>query len=120
MEKYQIIEAIILMPKRFKDGVLSMFSLLKESGYFKYYKEITENDISEILTNHSENVDCWLAWSQDKRTGPGWYFEKKQNGESYTVAHYPPKTNFDTIISLNAIEACAAFIKREIEDIRRS
>ncbi|HRH51623.1 MAG TPA: hypothetical protein PLP23_22935 [Panacibacter sp.] len=120
MDKYYIIEDIIFMPKKSKEEDMSVYSLLKKSGYFKFHREINEIDIFEVLSKTPECVSQWLAWSEDKRTGPGWHFEKTQSEKYYIVSHYPPKTNLKPIVSFDKIAACAAFIKKEIERIRKS
>jgi len=94
-----------------------MYSLLKESGYFEMYEQVSEADITEGLNKHPECINDWLMVSEDKRTSSGWCFTQNGN-EKYTVGYYPATANFRLTTYTDAKEACAAFIKREIENIR--
>jgi hypothetical protein len=120
MEKHQMIKDILFLPSKFyADGNISMYFLLKETGYFELYNQVDEGNIFEMLIQHSDCVNQWLTWSEDKRSSSGWYF--KQNGDSkYVVGYFPVKEDLAIIEYFDIIEACAAFIKHEIEDIRRS
>jgi hypothetical protein len=117
MNKSYIIKNIIFLPKRFSEGNTSIYSLLKESGYFEQHNQISETDIFEELLQHLECIEQWISLSDDKRCSSGWYFKQADNGR-YIVGYFPPKGNLNTSEYNNKIEACAAFIKREIEYIR--
>jgi hypothetical protein len=117
MKKSAIIKDIIFLPKRFSEGNTSIYALLKESGYFELHNAISEADIFENLTHHLECIDGWLSLSEDKRSSSGWYFKQDDNGK-YIVGYFPLKENLVIAEYLDEVEACAAFIKREIEDIR--
>lgn len=119
MKKSHIIKDIIFLPKTFYGGNASIFSLLKKSGYFELHNEISEADIFESLTQHLECIDQWLSLSEDKRSSSGWYFKHNDDGK-YVVGYFPWKETIATTEYQNKIEACAAFIKREIENIRNS
>ncbi|MDR0715109.1 MAG: hypothetical protein LBF89_12785 [Bacteroidales bacterium] len=121
MEKMQVVKNIIFLPKRFyTERDVSMYSLLKESGYFELHNQISETDIIGDIIQHPECIDQWLILSADKRCSSGWYFEQ-MNNDKYIIGYYPPSSqeNLKTMEYLNKFEACAAFIKREIEDIRK-
>ncbi len=119
MKKDQIIKDIIFLPKRFSKGDASLYSLLKESGYFEVHNQISEADIFEKLIQNLECIDLWLRLSSDKRSNSGWYF-KQNDSNMYIVGYFPPSDNYKTIEYLDRIEACSTFIKREIENIRNS
>jgi hypothetical protein len=119
MEKPHIIRNIISLPKRSSEGNDSIYSLLKESGYFELYNQISEADIFAELTQHLEFIEYWLSLSEDKRSSSGWYFKQHDSG-NYVVGYFPPKENLKPTEYLDEVEACAVFIKREIEDIRNS
>ena len=93
-----------------------MYSLLKESGYFEMYEQVNEADIVEGLNNHPECIDDWIMLSEDKRCS-GWYITQNLS-ENYSVGYLPETEKFKLTTYANAKEACAAFIKREIEHIR--
>jgi uracil-DNA glycosylase len=71
------------------------------------------------LTRHSECISFWLNLSEGKRSDSGWYFRQIDNCK-YVVGYFSPKGNLEITEYLNEIEACAAFIKREIEAILNS
>ena len=120
MKKDYVINNIIyLLDKFYKLGNISIYSLLKESGYFELYNQISELEISVMLIQHSKCIDQWLSWSENKRNSSGWYFKQKEDGK-YIVGYFPTKEDLKTTEYFEIIEACAAFIKREVEDIRKS
>jgi hypothetical protein len=59
-----------------------------------------------------------MQYADDKRTSSGWYVTLNDEGcyETGYIADVWTRTN--RVRYDNAIDACAAFIKREIEDIR--
>jgi len=72
-----ITDKIVSLPLEFKKADKSIFTLLEESGYFKLHNQILENEIVTSLMHHSEYIDQWLSWSENKRSSSGWYFNKK-------------------------------------------
>ena len=119
MNKHHTIKNIIFLAKNFSGGNASIYSLLKESGYFELHNQISGADIFEELTQHLECIDQWLSLSEDKRSSSGWYFKQNDSGK-YIVGYFPPKDNLETSEYLDKVKACAAYIKQEIEDIRKS
>lgn len=114
-----IIKNIISLPEKFYAlGNVSIYSLLKETGYFEMHNQVDEATILDELNRHPDYINQWLNWSDNKRTS-GWYFKQKDNGE-YVVGYFPIRENLKQIESFDSKEACAAFIKREIEEIRKS
>ena len=61
----------------------------------------------------------WMLWSEDKRWQPAWYFVDGEDGDYY-VGHYSTKhgKKHECRFSDKA-EACAFFVKKEIEDYAR-
>lgn len=118
MDKQNILSDIILFPKLYHNQLdKSIYSMLKESGYFEIHNEIRVSDFIKALEEKSENIEYWLTLSENKRT-TGWFF-KKNNEEKYTVGYF--SMDHDGSHSKeyqDAKEACANFIKSEIEDIR--
>ena len=106
------------MPSRFyTERNVSIYALLKETGYFELHNEISESNIYEVLIQHPECINQWLSWSEDKRSSSGWYFKQDEDGK-YIVGFFPTSKDFNVNIYSDKTEACAVFIKREIEDIR--
>ena len=95
----------------------SPFDLLKETGYFELHDQVLVSDIREALTRCPECVKQWTQYSEDKRTS-GWYII--QNGEDrYEVGSVAENGERSNQISLDSrFDACATFMKHEIEVIR--
>lgn len=93
-----------------------MISLLKESGYFEMYDQVNEAEITKALNEHPECINDWIMLSEDKRCSSGWYITENENGK-YIVGYYPAE-EFEITEYCDVKEACAAFIKLEIEAIR--
>ena len=116
MSKLRIVNDIIFLPKTFRSqGNVSFYALLEKSGYFQRYDEISEADIYNELAQNLECVDQWLLRSADQRCN-GWYFQQKDG--KFIVGYCPPQKIFETTEYVDGIEACATYIKREIENIR--
>ncbi len=118
MRKDDILVDLVHLPRRFNASKMSMYELLRQTHYFELYDEVSEAGIRETLARHPECVDEWISYSEDKRTSSGWYI-KQENGTSYKVGCLSPKgdKNIETSY-VDRTDACAAFIKHELEDIR--
>ena len=86
MKSDDMVKEIISIPIKFySDGNTdSVYSLLKESGYFTAYDTINEEDLVKILYEYPDYIDHWLTLSENKRTYSGWYFKAIKNGK-YSV-----------------------------------
>ena len=109
---------VIELPRTFyRRGDASMYSLLQESGYFAVHAEVTESAIQKALREHPECVADWMDLSEGKRASSGWFLRRGENG--YEVGYFPVSGDDDRVVEYrDAVAACAAFVKREIEDIR--
>ena len=118
MKLTSIIDKIINLPIDFLNSAnISVYDLLEATGYFANHRQISNDDILAGLSKHPHAVNEWLELSSNKRVDSGWYFEKKDS--VYIVGYYDINSNkLETYNNPN--EACAAFIKYEIEDVRRS
>jgi hypothetical protein len=113
-----IIAKIILIPRVLrKSENLSIEDLLKQIGYFLAYNEITEDLIYKKLSQCQECIDEWIAYSEDKRTNEGYYI--KLEGKEYIVGYLGKNENFRFTKFGNKINACASYIKKELEEIRK-
>jgi len=119
MKKTDILNKIIYIPKQFLNGNDSVYSLVKESGYFEIYNQIKESDIIDVLVKHLDCIDQWLSHSENNRSGSGWYFKQNDNGK-YIVGYLPIEGNMKVTEYLDKIEACAAFVKQKIEEVRNA
>jgi hypothetical protein len=108
---------IINIPKKFKTANASIHSLLKYSGYFETHDLVTAEAIREALLEHPDYVDDWIQYSEDKRCSSGWFF--RQKGPGYEVGFFSSKDGYSqSTMYSDRLEACAAFIKKEMEEIR--
>ena len=117
-----LINKILNLPARFKNSKNnnSIYSLLQGTGYFEAYDSINENSIREVLVKQSEYVYQWLRWSEDKRSSSGWYFIQNGN-QKYVVGYLDSDKGITEKMDYSDIKiACAAYIKQEIESIRKS
>ena len=117
MDKEKMLDNIVFLPRQFNtDRNISVYNLLKRSGYFDFANDISTNDIKNAINKRPDVVEDWLNWSENKRVSQGWFF--KNDSEKYIVDYFPYKTNVKRSAISDAYEACAIFIKNEIEDIR--
>ena len=112
------VEAICRMPEDFtRRGDVSMITLLKESGHLNSPGELTEEVLRQYIGAHPEVMESWIGLSQDQRTSESWYVLRPEWAESrgsWIVGFYPggPSKSYS-----NGVDACAAFIKRYVDDL---
>jgi hypothetical protein len=119
MNPNEMIQQIVTLPRRFHSlGNVSIFSLLEATGYFGLHDQISEGDIRAALERCSECVQEWMQYAENKRTSSGWYVTQNDEGcyETGYIADALTRTN--RVQYAIAIDACAAFIKHEIENVR--
>ena len=118
--KADIVKQIVTLPRTFHSlGNVSIFILLEATGYFELHDQISEDDIRTALLCCPECVQEWMQYCSDKRTSSGWYI-RLNDEELYEIGYFDIKADHDTnrVQYKDAIDACAAFIKHEIESIR--
>ena len=110
---------IVTIPRKFHTGDMSVFALLEATGYFELHDQVSESDIRVALLRDPESVQEWMQYCSDKRTSSGWFI-RLNDEELYEVGYFDIKADYDTnrVQYENAIDACAAFIKHEVESIR--
>ncbi|RBP40339.1 hypothetical protein DES53_10845 [Roseimicrobium gellanilyticum] len=87
----------------------SLKALIDRSGYRMHRQEITKDAIEEHVRANQQLIDEWLRYSEDKRTSGGWYLDVR--GPFVVGAlRTGERKQFD-----DRAEACAAFIKNEVE-----
>ena len=119
MEKHieEIIEKVIRFPYDYRTlGNVSPINLIKKSGYVELYQQINEEEIETVLKLNPHLINEWLLWSENKRSNPTWHFDKFEDG-SYSVA-YSTEGIESEINTFDKFKACAAFIKREMENYK--
>lgn len=109
------VHEVLDLPRNFYGrGDASMFTLLQESGYFSVHEQVTESAIHDALRGRPQLVNDWIDLSESRRASSGWYL-RRAGAKGYQVGHFPDNEPVDYV---DGLTACAAFIKREIEDIR--
>ena len=116
----EIATEIVTIPRKFHTRNMSIFDLLKETGYFELHNEVSVTDIRNALGRDPTCVQEWMQYIDDQRCSSSWYFVLNDEG-LYEVGFYdsnsdPARSN--QVVYENAIDACAAFIKHQIESIR--
>ena len=110
----EIVAKVVDIPWQFSiQGDISIYKLLEQSGYFENHAALTAVEIKKALKINPGLVQFWLQYSEDKRTSGGWYFKNNDNG-TFTVGNLQSNPE---ILFLDGIEACAEYIKKEIEEI---
>ena len=117
MKVNDILSRLITLPSNFQSvGNMSIYDLLKETGYFDIHEKISVESIRNTLAKSPEYVEDWIIYSEDKRSAFGWYF-KQQDNKRYVVGLLSGDRKVGNEYG-NRLEACAIFIKNEIESIR--
>lgn len=118
-ETFAIGEAVTRLPCALAEsGSVSAYALLADSGYPERHAEITPDVVQAVLSDDPELVNVWLQYSENKRTPSGWYFFRAP--ASYIVGYLlVGGRRVDEFAYVDAIEACANFIKQEIEEMRQ-
>ncbi len=95
-----------------------MAELLVESGYCEIPDQVAEAAIASALTENPNIVDDWLAYSEDKRVTSGWFFKIERPGQFVVGSEDERSSGMRSTEYSDRIEACAKFIKEEVESIR--
>lgn len=120
MKIKEVLNNIIFLPKSLNyNENISAYSLLKGSSYFEFHEAISEKDIFNALIKNPDCLSQWLVYSEDRRSTPNWYFTQQIKKGTYIVGFYPPQKDVKETEYANMAEACAAFIKKHIELMRR-
>jgi hypothetical protein len=116
-----IASEIVTIPRRMHSEDKSPFTLLKETGYFELHDQLSVSDIREALTRDPACVQEWMQYVDDLRCPSSWYFDFDDDENQYEVGFFDIKADPNRSIRVhyeNATDACAAYIKHEIESIR--
>ena len=112
MNNDPIVERLCRLPTDFYSGSKSMVQLVAESGINANPAALAVASISAYLTNHSELIEQWLQWSENKRVSSGWYFIRRSG--NYIVGFQP---NGEVLNIAEPELACAEFVVREVKAI---
>jgi hypothetical protein len=117
--KADIAKHIVTLPRTFHSlGNISIFSLLEETGYLELHNQVSLSDIRNAFARDLACVQEWMQYIDDQRCSSSWYFLLNDEGlyEVYDSNTDPTRSN--QVVYENAMDACAAFIKYQIESIR--
>jgi hypothetical protein len=113
-----MINKLIELPRNFNcTDNKSIYDLLKETGYFENHDQITLENIMVTLSHNPQYVNDWLVYSEDKRSFSGWYIKLEDN-QKYVVGCLNESGNDVNTEYSNSLDACAVFIKHELDSIR--
>jgi len=87
-----------------------MLELIDESGIKECPDELAVTTVAAYLAAHSELVEHWLRWSENKRVSSGWFFTRAP--ASYEVGFRPKGEVFHVT---QPELACAEFVTREVQ-----
>jgi len=109
---------VLEIPRRIReDENLSLISALDATGYGLVYDQIGVSELMSALYEDITFIDDWIQYSEDKRVPQGWYF-KRIDGAAVVGFNAPHQRSAETMSFVNAQEACATFVKLEVESIR--
>ena len=112
MRDAEILE-ICSLPAAFPESGLSWHELVERSPYASNPEAFTEEFLASFLEAHTDLVELWLAWSEDKRSTPSPFF--RRSGSRYALGYveqggrFRPSEFFD-----QPARPCARFILQEL------
>ncbi|HMM81000.1 MAG TPA: hypothetical protein PKC65_13355 [Pyrinomonadaceae bacterium] len=121
METNKIAKAVVQIPKVFYTEYhesVSFRDLILNSTYCGSSERVSVEMLAKALSEHPENVENWLAWSDNKRTDSGWFFRRQLAG-GFEVGYFPHTEDRPSLryAETEIFLACAKFIKYEIDDV---
>jgi hypothetical protein len=105
-------------PVIYKTENLSPLNIIKQSGYFNLFPDVTPELISNYLSKNTEIIKMWVQFSEDIRHTPVWAFGPIEDGK-WTVNYWNKGKLIEEFIYESKIDACAKMIKMTVEDIRK-
>ena len=94
------------------------YKILEASGYLEAHEDVSEQDIKEALQSDTRYLADWLQFSEDKRC-LGWCLARDEDG--WRVGYWSRSGQKGEDLRFgDGIDACAAFVKREMESIRKN
>jgi hypothetical protein len=122
MDAEQVALAVARVPREYwQRGNIGPYFLLQATGYFELHAQVSADILYEVLLREPECVSEWMQYCEDKRTDSGWFI-RPEGPDTYVVGFFTrdraePGGIHRTKYS-DRVKACAAFVKREVEDMR--
>jgi hypothetical protein len=111
----EVVTSICAIPDDFhRRGDVSVVRLLEESGYATFRDAVVIAEIRQHLEAHPDLISSWAGYSEDKRCSSGWYFDDSR----YSTGHFSSDAGRSReLVFGERSQACAEFIKHEIDSI---
>lgn len=61
-------------------GGVSLHQALQDADYLALRQHFDVTDLRRVVSGHSELIDQWIRYSEDKRTTGGWYLSDLRIG----------------------------------------
>lgn len=87
---------------------LSLREALRRTQYKERRADFGPGDLRPLLSAHRELWEDWFAYSEDKRTGGGWYLLR--SGEIGRIGYPDTRRSFECLE-----EAVAEYVVRELD-----
>jgi hypothetical protein len=112
----EVLERIFDLPIVFRlRGQVSLLHLIEETGYLRYREQIDAPLLQTAIRGRHGLIEAWHTYSREKQEDCGWFFEGPDDG-CYLVGSQ--RYSFEGPRQIrDAGEACAYFIKGELESI---
>jgi hypothetical protein len=113
-----VVVKVCFIPADFhRRGDVSVVYLLEESGYDTVRDAITVPILQQHLQGQPSLIDDWAGYSEDKRCSSGWYFDDGR----YSTGYFSSEAGRSREqVFTERTQACAEFIKHELESIREN
>jgi hypothetical protein len=114
----ECLKIICDFPTIYKTGDKSPRDILRQSGYFELFNDVTEKEIIMHLNINAGLIDTWLLFTEDIRHYPAWGL-LRSGKLKWTVFFMNTKGKTEFTFD-NPNEACAKMIKMTMEDMRKN
>ena len=115
-DRGSILEAIYSLPLGFKlRGSVSLLQFVRETGYPGRRAEIGVEELRAGIAGREGIVALWLEYSREKDPDWGWFFQGPYQGFFLTGSR--TRSLEGPINTPDGFEACAYFIKAELDSI---
>lgn len=117
--KEQCIKNICCFPISYRaDKSRTPIEIYNTSGYSKYHREISHDDIVDFVRENPSIIDDWIMFSQDKRWVPAWSFTKESKN-TWKVFYVEKEGITYELTFSNPYNACAQMILMEMEQFSK-
>jgi len=113
----QIADEVASLAGRYRSQEeLSIYEMLERTGYVERRVALPVEAIRKALARSPEHLREWLEYSADKRSGGGWYVRGENGrfevGDLEADGRVAERRSYSDLA-----EACADFIRRELDQI---